>query len=381
VRYTEQGGIRIRAGVRKENKGRVTVRCEVTDTGIGIPHEMQDKVFDRFTQVDSSTSRRHGGTGLGLTITRELVMLMQGRIGLESEVGKGTTFWYEIPLDIAFETSTETVAKDRAPGSSPNWSGSGSVPAADARVLIAEDHELNRAFMLRLLERIGFANYVFVENGRDAVAEVRQHKFDLVLMDCHMPEMDGYMATKAIRSLPDPGRNNIPIIAMTANAMPGAEEQCLAVGMNAYISKPFEIGTFKRILSPWVQFGKDGYKEKVSQEEKDTPAKLEMLVGNRIDDRNYVKEMVEMFISSGDKLLAEMQEVSGKKNANRRLWTEAAHGFMGVAGIAGAKKLHALCKTAEMMGNASCGEYAAVYNEIDGEYGTVKNFLLKEMVD
>jgi CheY-like chemotaxis protein len=155
MRYTERGGIRLRAVRVKDAAGADRLRCEVIDTGIGIPKDRQEKIFERFTQADSSTSRRYGGTGLGLTITRELISLMKGEVGVESEVGKGSTFWFEIPFEAAAAADDRVVAADTAAEAAPE----GAVPAGQARILIAEDQELNRTFMRQLLESLGVTGF------------------------------------------------------------------------------------------------------------------------------------------------------------------------------------------------------------------------------
>lgn len=370
LRYTERGSICIKAVCRKEGAGQVRLRCEVIDTGIGIPKDRQGKIFERFSQADNSTSRRFGGTGLGLTITRELISLMKGEIGLESEVGKGSTFWFEIPFE---ETTLIDSRQDSAIQALPQVH-EGAIPAREARILIAEDHELNRAFMRRLFENLGITGFTFAENGREAVEKVQGGKFDLVLMDCHMPELDGYAATAAIRGLPEPSRRGVPIVAMTANAMASEEERCLKAGMNAYISKPFEFSTFKRILSPWVNFEEKAENPAKKVNDGPAPADLEILLASGKGDSVYINEMIGLFISTAEQNLRELKELAGG-DGNQKAWIEAAHSLKGAAGIIGAGRLGQLAAQAQIMEEGSAEERLEMVKAIDEEYMKLRGFL------
>lgn len=253
VRYTDKGGITVKAAVKPARNNQIRLRCEVIDTGIGIPEEKKDKVFEKFTQADTSTTRRFGGTGLGLTITKQLVEMMGGKIGVESEVGTGSVFWFEIP----FVTSSEEHAKRSENTIHKSWEHhiANTIPARDARILLAEDNEVNRVFMGKLLESQGLTNYTYVSTGTAAVEEIKNHKYNLVLMDCNMPEMSGYDATQIIRQLDDPIASSVPIIALTANAMPEDRQRCMDLGMNGYISKPFKIPELLETISNWIELG------------------------------------------------------------------------------------------------------------------------------
>jgi signal transduction histidine kinase/ActR/RegA family two-component response regulator/HPt (histidine-containing phosphotransfer) domain-containing protein len=202
------------------------VRFEVTDSGIGIAETEQAHLFERFSQEDSSISRRYGGTGLGLAICRELVALMGGDIGVSSRRGMGSTFWFELNLASALSANVQPVSASRT------------APSGPLRILLAEDNAINQRFMVALLGKDGHSVTV-VENGHQAVAAVRDGDYDIVLMDIQMPELDGVRATRQIRSLPSPKRA-VRIIALTAHAISGAKEEYLAAGMDDFVSKPVD---------------------------------------------------------------------------------------------------------------------------------------------
>lgn len=227
VKFTEQGSVRIVVNCAGRDGHLCAVRFAVTDTGIGIAPESQHRIFERFTQADSSTARKYGGTGLGLAICKQLVELMDGRIGLDSAPGKGSTFWFEVPL-VAAKATEAPVRPAKA-----------SAKSRALRVLLADDNAINRDYMATLLGKAGHRVYV-VGDGRAAVEAARSQRHDVVLMDVHMPGMDGIEATRQIRALPgEAGR--VPIIALTANAMRGDRERYLAAGMTDYVAKPVEV--------------------------------------------------------------------------------------------------------------------------------------------
>jgi CheY-like chemotaxis protein len=239
------------------------VRFGVRDTGIGIPPEHQSRLFESFTQGDGSSTRKYGGTGLGLSISKQLVELMDGELGVESNPGEGSRFWFtanfgKAPLTVAPGAPPKRSIPAPAP---PTPAPKVPVPAAKPasvlperanggprklRVLLAEDNEINQRIALRLLEKLGLAADA-VDNGRAAVEALAQKKYDLVLMDCMMPDMDGFEATAVIRNR-ERGKGHTPICALTANAMEGDREKCLAAGMDDYISKPVGLDKLRAVV-------------------------------------------------------------------------------------------------------------------------------------
>ncbi len=246
IKFTEQGEVAVEVQPQWQNESEISLRFSVKDTGIGVPAERLDQIFEAFTQVDSSTTRTYGGTGLGLTITSELLRLMQGRIWVESELGKGSTFYFTVrfqpSLSIQLGNSLQPVLP--LPNQPP---AEGVAGERSLLVLVADDHASNRNLIAAILSKYGH-RYVEVENGRQAVDRLQQHAFDAVLMDVQMPEMDGYQATAAIRQWERTTSGHVPIIAVTAHAMKGDREKCLAAGMDAYLPKPINTKELLRVL-------------------------------------------------------------------------------------------------------------------------------------
>jgi PAS domain S-box-containing protein len=245
VKFTSEGSVLVRVSATGQAGGDTRIRVEVTDTGIGIDPAALERMFEPFTQADASTTRNYGGTGLGLAIARELVELMGGTIGAHSEPGRGSTFWFELDLG-------EPVADDRAPVH-PREVKAAAVRLGSAAplVLVAEDSPVNQIVAVRALERCGCRAQVAAD-GREALQALATRRYDAVLMDCQMPEMDGYEATSQLRSREQGGAHHTPVIAMTAHAMKGDLEKCLAAGMDDYISKPMRYQALVDTLRRWV---------------------------------------------------------------------------------------------------------------------------------
>ena len=231
VKFTQNGKIMVLVRRPAENDG--LLHFSVTDTGIRIPAEKQKSIFEAFVQADSSATRLYGGTGLGLTIASQLVALMGGRIWLESEEGEGSTFHFTAHLEVS-DTSVQIAAKPVLQSEVPTLCAKEAL-----RILIAEDNPVNSRLAMRLVEKQGH-RAVSVTSGREALEALEREPFDLVLMDLQMPEMDGFEATRIIRERERGTQQHLPIIAMTAHAMNGDRERCLAAGMDNYISKPVD---------------------------------------------------------------------------------------------------------------------------------------------
>jgi PAS domain S-box-containing protein len=243
IKFTESGHVTIRAS---EADG--MLRMEVEDTGIGITPEQLPRLFSKFTQADSSTTRKYGGTGLGLAISKQLVELMGGRIGAHSQPGAGSTFWFTLP----FAQRSEATATTRILMLDAKFELVEQRPASNSHphVLVVEDHAVNRMLATRLLAKLGCKVEV-AENGRIACERTLEQNYDLIFMDCQMPEMDGFEATRAIREREQGGSRRTPIVALTANAMIQDRDRCLQAGMDDYITKPYSVADFERTLQRW----------------------------------------------------------------------------------------------------------------------------------
>ena len=247
VKFTERGSVSVRVGLETKSSSEVIVCVQVTDTGVGIAAEKQQMIFDPFRQADGSTARRHGGTGLGLTISARLVELMGGHIRVESELGKGSAFCFTIRLVPASVEARVQLAHDLR--AAPLGAGAAHSRKRSLRILVAEDNPVSQKLVGELLKKEGH-DVALVGNGGEAVAAVQANPFDLVLMDVQMPAMDGYEATAAIRRAENVRRT--PIVAMTAHSMKGDEEKCIEAGMDDYLSKPIDFANLRAILERWA---------------------------------------------------------------------------------------------------------------------------------
>jgi signal transduction histidine kinase/ActR/RegA family two-component response regulator len=232
IKFTASGQVIVEVGPQARDQGKVVLRFAVRDTGIGIPREKQKLIFDAFAQVDGSTTRRFGGTGLGLGICSRLVEMMGGQMQLESIPGEGSCFHFQIAVAVPEESIAQVSPQVVVP------LAKAAAPVRALHILLAEDNPLNQKLARRLLEKWGHS-VVAVGNGREAVNRIEGEHFDLVLMDISMPEMDGLEATAVLRTkYPNGGR--IPIIALTAHTLIGDREMCLRAGMDGYVSKPIK---------------------------------------------------------------------------------------------------------------------------------------------
>ena len=227
IKFSDRGAVLLDLRLRHDTAGAAEIEFAVIDTGIGMEEATLANLFNRFAQGDNSRSRRYGGTGLGLEISRNLARLMHGDITVTSKLGEGSCFTLRLPLQVVHERLAHTTAP---PAQSQ-------LHARPLKVLVAEDHPVNRQYMAALLDNMGHVAH-FTVNGQEAVSAAKSMPFDLVLMDLHMPLMDGVAATRAIRALPDAARSTVPIVALTADAFAETRDRCLLAGMNDFLTKP-----------------------------------------------------------------------------------------------------------------------------------------------
>ena len=294
LKFTATGAVGVT--LQRDRDNPTQLQFSVQDTGIGFDAETQTRLFRSFSQADGSTTRNYGGTGLGLSICKQLVELMGGTIHAASQPGVGSRFWFNFPLSAA-------VTQDAA---APTVSSSLShVPFRGQRVLVAEDNAVNQKVMQHLLSHLGLT-VELAANGREAVNMAQHQAYALILMDCQMPEMDGFEATKMIRSEVN---GSCPIIAMTANAMLGAREQCLAAGMNDYLSKPVQEADLSVMLGCWLDKTEYTVPLAISTQisaPTEQPVDVEKLRQTCQDDAALFNELLEMYCSTSAPLLQQL---------------------------------------------------------------------------
>lgn len=240
IKFTDVGTVKVSAELNGRLGSSPSLRIEVTDTGPGISHEDKSRLFDRFSQIDSTTTRQHEGAGLGLAISRELCVRMDGKIGVVSEPGEGSTFWVEIPTQMKEAASDQPTTKNVKQSES----------SSGIRVLVVDDNAVNLEVAKAFCMSLGHA-VTMVNNGTAAIEMVQKEQFDVILMDVQMPILDGIATMERIRQLSAP-MNKIPIIAVTANAMEGDEQSYLSKGFDGYISKPIDVQGLKSGLAEFV---------------------------------------------------------------------------------------------------------------------------------
>ncbi|NPV74496.1 MAG: AAA family ATPase [Pelotomaculum sp.] len=350
VKFTERGEISLSAFVEGREPDSLTVRFEVQDTGIGIPEEARSMLFRPFTQAGPSSAGRYGGAGLGLSICKRLVELMGGRIGFESEEGRGSTFWFSVPFAAGKSMDAPSGASP-APVRplTPKWQ--------PGPILVAEDFAINQKLIQAQLRKLGLAADV-AGNGREAVEAFSRNSYALVLMDCRMPVMDGFEATRAIRSLEALRGRRTPIIATTAAAMPGEREKCLSAGMDDYLTKPVRMEDLQRVLSRWLPApelplaGESGNLPRPGKEALQLPG-LTAVNGDRLgellnttgEDVHFLCRLIRAFLRDMPEKLKSLRSALRQGDAaTARL---QAHGMKSSSSILGAALFADLCREAE----------------------------------
>ena len=379
VKYTLEGCVEIHINYHALADDQIELDCSIIDTGIGIPENKLLDIFDKFSQADETTTRKFGGTGLGLAITKELVELMSGEVGVKSKEGKGSTFWFKIPFKITDTLHNELQKENENKLPEFEEEKHDRIKVADSRILIAEDHELNQVFIKKLLRHLGFENYDLVENGALATQAYQDSNYDLILMDCHMPDMNGYQATSKIRTIEENTQNHTPIIALTADAMVGIREKCLEAGMDDYISKPIDSDKFKAVLGRWFILP-DEKKSGKSKDHNDGDDKdiLDLsILEEYADTPEEAERFHTIFVKNTEEGLEELQEqcTEGKNEQ----WVEIAHKIKGGAGMLGAVQLAGLCNEAQGMANSTAGARKEKLEEICISYEKTKEALNKRL--
>ncbi len=394
VKYTPAGKVELVAEIitppeiQEIDEDLVLFVCSVRDTGIGIPENKIGHIFDKFTQGEASIEKRFGGTGLGLNITHRLVEMMEGEITVESLVDKGSVFTVTIPLKVARDGAFSSEDGDQFLVDAPLPDVKERIPASKARILAAEDHEFNQAFLVKLFKRMGCTDFTLAASGKEALEAFGAGGFDMVLLDIHMPKMNGYEVARAIRAAEENARGagrHVPIIAMTADVMPETHGNCLKAGMDEYISKPLDETVFRKLMSHWfILHDIGGEAERQPSDDggsgagsSDSPVDLSLLREYSDGDFEMEKEMIETYYNQSLKHLETMAE--NRTKAKHKMWSEVAHALKGSSSYIGAAGMVELCRYAQMdMDQASAKERKAHLEKIKSEFETVCAFLRKE---
>jgi PAS domain S-box-containing protein len=350
VKFTAAGTVRIAVALAEQTATDVLLRFAITDSGIGIAADTQAHLFQPFTQADSSTTRRYGGTGLGLAISKQLAELMNGQIGVESVLGEGSTFWFTARLHLA---EAPAVPLDE-PSSSPD-----EAPASIAagRVLVTDDSSINQRVAQALLEKLGYEVDV-ASSGPETLVAVQQTRYALIFMDCRMPEMDGFETTRRLRSA-EPAGSRLPVVAMTADASIETRQQCLQVGMDDFLPKPFRLSELERVMQRWAPRAASGTPEVIRPRPVDSPGlsidatALETLSARNDDaaGQDQQRESVTTFGKQAGAILDEL-EAAGRLGDWAR-FGQLAGALRADAAAIGARGVVAIC--AQLEANASDG--------------------------
>jgi signal transduction histidine kinase/HPt (histidine-containing phosphotransfer) domain-containing protein len=377
IKFTEAGEVSLTVTRDEERDGAQLLRFEVRDTGVGIAADALPRLFRPFSQADESTTRRFGGTGLGLVISRRLVELMGGQIGVSSQLGQGTVFWFTALLA---RGSVDALPQPVVPGDAA--SRTTAPAAARSRILVAEDNSVNQRVAARMVEKLGYAVDV-VSNGEEAVAAIKKVEYAAVLMDGQMPVMDGYEATRTVRAL-EGGARHTAIIALTASALQGDRERCLAAGMDDYVTKPVSPEQLEAVLRKWTP-GPEAPVEPLAARPSagraprapsslDWDVLADLLAVTRPE---FIRDLVGLFVRETRTLLVDLQgaRLHGDVTAWRRM-SHKLRGSCATIGANGMMQLTAEMETLDETGLVSRGE--SLLEDLEEEFARVEETIRAE---
>ncbi len=346
LKFTPEGEVALDVSLESQCGETRRIRFEIRDTGIGLTAEQRARVFESFARADASTTRTQGGAGLGLAICRHLVDMMGGEIGVESELGTGSTFWFAVPLRWREGVSASPRATERPPPMRMR-----------GRILLAEDNPVNQQVALAVLESLGCQVDV-ANDGAEALEALAAAHYDAVLMDCEMPNVDGFEATARIRrrEAGAGGGARVPIVALTAHAVDGARERCLDADMDGYLSKPFRREELHRALGPWLTEAapeaapepdaapkREGAGNPLDRTVLDTLRALQPADGS-----NLLSNLIGVYRSSSEELLESLSEALERGDA--QAIRQTAHALKSSSLNVGAQALGSLCRQLEALG-------------------------------
>ena len=367
LKFTERGSVTI--DLSHDAKSEV-LSIRVIDTGIGIPEEKLGTIFEKFTQADNSTRRRYGGTGLGLCITKQLVELLGGEIGVQSIVGLGTTFNMSLPCTSGVKPQT---------ASASHIDLEADFSSLSLRVLAVDDHPVNLLLLKKMLLKVGIAKPDIAQNGLEALAMCKDNEYDMILMDCQMPEMDGYTATREIRKHEAVSERHTIIIAMTANAMVGDREKCLKAGMDDYLSKPITKDRFLHTVSPYLLHYKRSPKDILSNtadgyvKNETVPIDMDHLHqftdGNKEDEQEFFS----LFLEQTSDVMTTLR--SALDSGDCEEWRGAAHKLKGSSANLGAFALSKACENAQCAWTDGLDVKQSLFASIQKELGRIEAFM------
>lgn len=345
AKFTEAGQVAVHATAAPLPDGRVRVTLAVADTGIGLDDLARERLFEPFTQADSSTTRRFGGTGLGLSIVQRLAALMEGDVAVDSVPGEGTTFTVTLILRAAPPAASAPTM--------PASPATSNASVRGQRVLVVDDHPVNRAVLVRQLELLGIEAHA-VEDGHAALGRLRAGGYAALMADIHMPGMDGYALAAALRAMEGPNTLRLPIIAVTANAMKGEAERCIAAGMDGYLTKPVTIARLREVLVAWLPVcaAADAVPEPLLQQDGALDRSvLEAWFG---EDRLAMADLLDRFVETAEAAAPALREAVS--HADWARLRNEAHRLKGVARAVGANPL---AEVADVLERASAENEAA----------------------
>lgn len=395
IKFTESGAVVVRVRSFQADGGRETLRMEVRDNGPGIPPDKLDRLFKPFSQVDSSSTRRYGGTGLGLSICQKLVELMGGTIGVESSPGQGSTFWFTLPLPVvarAHAHGPETIIPDAQGQQEPLAvvEAEHAEQESGVLILIVEDDEINQ-FVLKMILQTAGARVRIARNGREAIEMAREEQFDLIIMDCQMPVMDGFESTRRIHAQAvELGRKRPQVVALTADATPATRQRCKEVGMNDYLVKPVDFGKLQGVLDNWLPGsglkvasarheagGREA--EQVQPATRAASVKIDTRILAKLrQNMGNINPVIRVFVDSLPRRLHQLEEAADRLDFE--LVRRMAHTLKGSSSQFGAVCLAELCHRVESMAkNNKLEEIGPLLAEIREEAGTLTDFLTEEL--